>query len=127
MRREYKSETEATEVLKEALWLAWVAAGGTRGMGVLQDNPRAQKEQVWDQAYNMKDYSGRHDGMRNGDLNADYVFGRMLKLRIGRPSQTILKISDQQPRMDYQSWCGVYQTYGALFDAAEKIQTKEAA
>ena len=121
MQRKYETEAQATEVLKEALWLAWVAAGGPRGNGVLRDNPSAQKEQVWDQAYNLKDYSGR--GLTDGmNLNADYVFGRMLKLRIRRPDATTLEIPDFDPRPDYQSWCIKYPSFDALFDAAEKTK-----
>ncbi len=119
MKREYANEQEATEVLKEALWLAWVAAGRPQGMGVFRDNPGANKEAVWDQAYNMKDYSGRPSSLRN-DLNADYVFGRMLKLSVQRDNATTLQYSDSEPRADYQSWCGKYKTYDALFDAAEQ-------
>ena len=37
MKREYKSEAEASSVLKEAIYLAWKAAGGPQGMGFLQD------------------------------------------------------------------------------------------
>lgn len=119
MKRKYESEQRASAVLKEALYLAWIAAGGTRGMGTLQDNPNADKECVWDQAYNKKDYFGRHpsDGK---DLNADYVFGRMVKLSVSRPSDTELDIPDHEPRSDYQSWCRKYPSYAALFDAAER-------
>lgn len=117
--RRYSSDEQASFVLKEALWLAWQAAGGPQGMGFMQDRPHADKEAVWDQAYNMKDYSGRLPYL-GADLNADYVFGRMLKLRVRRPSPETLSFSDSEPRHDYQSWCGKYKTYAALFDAAEK-------
>ena len=118
MKREYKSQEEATAVLKEVVWLAWVAAGGPQGMGFMRDNPNANKDAVWNQAYNKLDYSGRRPG-DGENLNADYVFGRMLKLYVGRPTSTVLAFSDNEPRRDYQSWCGKYKTYAALFDAAE--------
>ena len=120
MRREYKTEAEALEVLRSAVWLAWVAAGGPQGMGFMRDNPKADKAAVWKQAYECGDYSGRHPGDGN-NLSADYVFGRMLKLRVRRPSPTVLELTDNTPTRDYQSWCGKYPTYAALFDAAEKV------
>jgi len=120
MKREYKTETEATEVLKEALWLAWQAAGRPFGMGYLQDNPEANKELVWDNAYNMGDYMGGRSMSRGDDLNADYVFGRMLKLRVGRPSKTVLETTDSKPTWDYQAWCRKYPSYENLFEQAEQ-------
>jgi hypothetical protein len=119
-KRQYDSAKEAELVLKEALWLAWTAAGGPQGMGVLQDNPQATKDQVWDQAYNMKDYSGRGNDMSQ-KLDADYVFGRMLKLRVSRPTPETLVFDDYPPRPDYQSWCNRFRTFDALFDASEKV------
>ena len=112
--REYKTEAQATEVLTEAVWLAWQAAGGA---GWLQDKPSATREQVFIRAFNEGDYVARFSKEKN--LHADYVFGRMLKLRVTRPTATILQFSSDEPRMDYQSWCHKYGTYAALFDAAE--------
>jgi hypothetical protein len=116
--RKYDSDAEALAVAKEALWLAWQAAGGPSGMGFLQDNPAADKEAVWDRAYNKGDYFGRH-GMDDCAVNADYVFGRMLKLRF-EIHGAVLEIPDDIPRRDYQGWCGKYKTYQALFEAAEQ-------
>src|SRR3990167_7595155 len=117
--REYESAERADEVLKEAVWLAWQAAGGPSGMGFMRDNTDATKESVWDNAYNRGDYYGR-GSVHGNDLHADYVFGRMLKLRVRRPDALSLEVHDYEPRRDYQSWCCVYPTFSALFDAAEK-------
>jgi len=119
MKRTYESEKEALAVAKEAMWLAWQAAGGTSGMGALRNNPTAMKDDVWDNAYNEKDYSG----VRNAhgfDVRGDYVFGRMLKLTIHRPTATTIDVPDHLPHREYQAWCGKYPTYAALFDAAEQ-------
>lgn len=116
MERKYESAEQALAVAKEALWLAWKACGGTSGMGFLKNKPESDKEAVWDNAVNMGDYNGR-PRMEPG-INADYVFGRMMKLRFSINGDS-LEFSDSQPRGDYQSWCYQYKTYAALFDAAE--------
>jgi hypothetical protein len=124
MERKYGSNEEAQNVAKEALWLAWNAAGGPSGMGHFRDKPTAGKDDVWKNATNMGDYPGaRPDAER---VNADYVFGRMLKLRFGIKGNAI-DVPDHEPRWDYQAWCGTYKTYAALFDAAESNVLKKAA
>lgn len=117
-KREYKSAEQALAVAKEAMWLAWQAAGGAQGMGVFRNNPGAGKDDVWKNAYNQEDYSMRHGDASS--VNADYVFGRMLKLYF-RMNGATLEFRDDKPRGDYQSWCYVYKTYAELFDAAEKV------
>ena len=116
MERKYESVEEALAVAKEAVWLAWKACGGIRGYGLLKNKPDADKEAVWDNAYEMGDYSGRA-GRAEGSVNADYVFGRMMKLRFNIKGDTI-EFPSHEPRGDYQSWCYVYKSYVALFDAA---------
>ncbi|MFA6244195.1 MAG: hypothetical protein WC655_24850 [Candidatus Hydrogenedentales bacterium] len=125
-KRTYSSAEEALAIAKEALWLAWNAAGGPSGMGAFQNNPGADKEAVWAQAYNMGDYTGKHGGNPER-INADYVFGRMLKLRF-EISGASLEIPDHEPRWDYQGWSGPkYPTYAALFDEAEAEVKQRAA
>jgi hypothetical protein len=124
MERKYSNEEEAIKVAKEALWLAWNAARGPSGMGVFRDNPGADKEAVWKNAANMEDYPGSR--AQAGRINADYVFGRMLKLYFEIKGNT-LDIPDHEPRWDYQGWCGTFKTYRALFEAAELALLKEAA
>lgn len=116
MERKYGSNEEALAVAKEAIWLAWKACGGSVGMGVLQANDQAKKDEVWKRAYDQGDYAMRHGTPE--EVNADYVFGRMMKLYFTVKGDTI-KHRDNEPRGDYQSWCYVYKTYAALFDAAE--------
>lgn len=116
MERKYGSNEEALAVAKEAIWLAWNACGGPMGAGVLQDRGQQPKDKVWDQAYNQRDYAGRHGPAEA--VNADYVFGRMMKLYFTVKGDTITH-RDEAPRWDYQAWCGKYKSYAALFDAAE--------
>ena len=125
-KRTYSSPEEALAVAKEAMWLAWNAAGNPSYMGVFQDNPGASKEDVWDRAYNEGDYTGGHSG-RPEYVNADYVFGRMLKLRFDIIGSA-LEIPDYTPRWDYQGWSGKrYPTFAALFNAAESALKERAA
>ena len=119
MKLEYKSNAEAMAVAKRALYLAWVAAGGPRGMGFLQDRGQQDENAVWDQAYEKRDYNGRPEGEPAGRIDADYVFGRMLKLRFSVNGDSI-DFPDHEPRGDYQSWCGRYPSFAALFDEAAK-------
>ncbi len=118
VKRTYKNKEEAQSVLKEAIWLAWNAAGGPLEMGVFQDAPQASKEDVWANATGLGDYVGHTS--RQGRLNADYVFGRMLKLQLSYGNNFIEEPA-HTPRLDYQAWCGKYKTYADLLDAAEKV------
>ena len=122
MKRTYANKDEVEAVLQEALWLAWNAAGGTSGMGFLQNNPGATKESVWENATGAGDYF--ISTSRPGSLNADYVFGRMMKLRLEYGDEHI-DVPEHEPRSDYQAWCRKYPTYEALLDAAEKSAEEE--
>lgn len=105
-------------VAKEALWLAWQACGGPYGMGVFQDQPGATKEQVVANAMIRGDYPAASiNRNKPGELYADYVFGRMVKLII-RWDVNGIEVNDNPPRRDYQSWCHEYQTYEILILAA---------
>ena len=117
-----KQHIDPEAVVKEMFWLAWQACGGPLGMGMFQDNPAADKESVWKNVYDAGDYPGgkKMAGFRrNGGAYGDYVFGRMMKLYIELDAES-LEFSDNAPRIDFQSWCGKYPTYEALYDAAVK-------
>jgi len=111
---------DAHEVAKEALWLAWQACGGPLGMGILQDNGGATKKDVVENVMSHGDYPGAAliFKQRKGEINADYAFGRMMKLRCEFKKGSIL-YPESKPTFDYQSWCVVYPTYEELFKAAE--------
>ncbi len=119
MERKYSSNAEALKVAKRAIFLGWQAVGGPSGYGVFQDRgPQQDEETVWKQAYERGDYGGRDEREPVGKMNADYVFGRMMKLRF-RVAGDTLTHPDHEPRSDYQAWCRKYPTFAALFDAAE--------
>ena len=115
--RTYTNKEEVQSVLKEALWLAWNAVGGPTGMGIFQDLPQATKEAVWQNVTGVGDYPSYTS--RLGDLRADYVFGRMMKLNLSYGDKFI-KEPVGKPTLSYQGWCGTYKTYADLLDAAEK-------
>lgn len=106
------------EVAKEVFWLAWQACGFPMGMGVFQDNPTATKEDVWKNITDMGDYPVPTS--IKGEAYADYVFGRMLKLRITY-GDDFITISDTPPARAYQSWCPTYPRFLDLLNAAAKI------
>lgn len=112
MRFEYSNP----EVLaKRIVFLAWKACGGPMGMGILQNNPGAGEAEVWKQAFGRGDYGGM--GAKAGQVYADYVFGRMMKLTLSWDASSVT-LSDAECRLDYQSWCSTYPTYEALAKAA---------
>jgi len=106
-------------VAEEALWLAWQACGGPVGKGVLQDNAGATKQDVVKNALTAGDYPAMHRVKKPGEINADYVFGRMMKLWCEVVKDGIL-YSDRKITPNYESWCLVYPTYEDLFEAAVK-------
>jgi len=112
-----KDKAEATEIMKEMYWLAWQAAGNPSGMGWMRDNPGATKEDVWKNVTNTADYPGP-PLTSPGDFNGDYVFGRMLKLRLSLKEDGTITFTNATPALDYQGWCHKYKTYEALFAAA---------
>lgn len=107
---------KAEDVVKEAMWLAWQACGGTLGMGFLQDNPGATKEDVWKNVASDGDYTVNFRN-KKGEVLADYVFGRMMKLSV-KYTDDELEVRDESPKPDYQAWCREYPTYEALIEKA---------
>lgn len=105
-------------VVEEAFWLAWKACGRTSGMGFLQNRPEATKEQVIGNIMQSGDYPGGDIGLaRPGNVYADYVFGRMMKVGL-KWDNTSVTCRDDEPAADYQAWCRVYPTFRALVEAA---------
>jgi len=107
----------AEEVVKEMFWLAWQACSGPLGMGILQNNPEAGRDDVWKNVQTSGDYVGSLLDSRPGRAYGDYVFGRMMKVGAEYGSDWI-ELREEAPRPDYQAWCLTYPTYGALYDAA---------
>lgn len=103
------------EVVKEAFWLAWQAAGREEGMGVFKAKSGATRDQVWENVVSSGDYAMSHN--KPGDVYGDYVFGRMLKLGIKWDAKSVT-VRDSEPRSDYQAWCRKYPSYWSLIEAA---------
>jgi len=108
-------------ILKEIFWLAWQACGAPEGMGFLQDRPNATKEEVWATVM-----AGGHDASRmfqvlpqqGGEFDADYIFGRMMKLHVEVKPGGEIVMPLGHPSPDYQSWAVRYKSYSDLLAAA---------
>ena len=119
MRFEVPKELAGEAVASEMLWLAWKACGGPVGMGFLQDNPRATKDEVWLAMLNASDYAGDMKRPESGEVAADYVFGRMMKLYFKFTPTTVEWADHQDPGdPDYNAWSGKYRSVSALYEAA---------
>jgi hypothetical protein len=105
-------------VVKRMFFLAYNAAGGPTGMGFLQAVSNATEDDVFNNVRGSGDYCMQLNNSPD-KLHADYVFGRMIKASFGYDKSSVT-IPDSKPRIDYESWCGVYPTYKDLFDAALK-------
>ena len=101
-------------------------------MGAFQNNPTATKEDVWSNVRTAGDYPDRESIMgsgKPGEAHGDYVFGRMMKLRLawGSDSVEVPEAEYDKPTPDYQSWCRKYPTRMALVEAAidslKKVKT----
>ena len=98
---------KAKKVVKRAMYLAWRACGCPTGMGFLQDRPGATEEDVWLSVGTL------------GEVNADYVFGRMMKLSLRYTDDEIVAgLRGDPPQPDYQGWCCIYPSVLALLEAA---------
>ena len=112
------------EVTQEMFWLAWQSSQ-CLGMGILQDNPTATKEDIWKAVtgQTMTDYvipQGSHV-----QPTADYVFGRMMKMSVEICNDGII-VPEWTMQPDYQSWAKRYPTYIVLFEEAQKcLKAKE--
>lgn len=124
---EVKNDPE--EVIKEAFWLAYQAAANPKGMGIMSAHPGADKEDVWENVVNAGDYPGESN-TGEAEYYGDYVFGKMLKLRLydlsvmnanvfGFGGDNAVGIPDIEPRRDYQSWLLGYDDYRHLVEEAD--------
>lgn len=111
-------------VAKEMFWIAWNNSS-VFGAGIYQDNPLATKEDVWNNILNSGDYPGKLNSNQSDkmDLYADYVFGRMMKMRIlidnKKKSLSYPDPEDLSP--SYQSWSQKYSYFELLNEAMKKI------
>jgi hypothetical protein len=117
------SPENANAVAKRAFFLAFTAARGPSWLGFLQDRgPGVSEDEVWANVLGRGDYQGGAlPRQERGEFYGDYVFGRMLKLRIAVDNATgTVSVYDGNPDIDYQAWCGRggYPSYAALVEAA---------
>lgn len=132
MRHEFNG-VECDKLIGRMLWLAYQAAI-PMGMGYLQARDDKSEADVIANVIDAGDYPnamepGVRPDQKGGSVNvsADYVFGRMMKLRF-KAGDNWVELPDHEPRHDYQSWCGKYPTYAALFDAAlESLNARQPA
>ena len=90
-------------VIKEMMWLAWCACNSPLGL----DKSMRTKEEIWSMV---------ELGEKRAD--ADYILGRMMKLRLQWDNNSII-YPDNPPRSDYQAWCHKYPTYERLIKEAQ--------
>ena len=114
------------DVVKRYFWLAWKAAGGTLGMGALQDRPGSMEDDVFQNVLTGRGLSWPRPPYTSS-LRADYVFGRMLKVGI-ETEGGILEASDGDADPEYQAWSHKYKSPADLLVAAvgEVIETEQA-
>lgn len=103
-------------VAKEMVWLAWKACGEPIGMGWLQNRPNASKEEVWTAVVDQSDYPVRRP-LADNEVYADYVFGRMMKLRF-KYSADAIEFDEEKCDLDYHSWALMYPDVKSLVEAA---------
>lgn len=110
-------ETEyPLETAREAFWLAYQASSPARGMGALQARDDASREEVFENVKNEGDYPGPSRS-EDGEYYGDYVFGRMLKLRL-EIEEGGVEVPESEPDRSYQSWATVYSSYEDLVRTA---------
>lgn len=105
------------ETAREAFWLAYKSAGAASGMGMLQARDNVNRENVFENVKNEGDYPGEPIRSGDGELYGDYVFGRMLKLRLEIKGEGVeVPTTEVDPR--YQGWARKYESYEELIQAA---------
>lgn len=100
--------------IKRLFWLAWLASV-TLGAGRLRARPNATEDEVWQNVCGQDDYVLNTN--KPGKLDADYVFGRMMKLEVTFTATTFEITRGKSPRSEYQSWALVYPSVEQLIEA----------
>lgn len=103
--------TNQYEFLSRLLFLAYESSS-VFGMGKIQARPGMDEKMVFSNIIRSGDYPGRV--VQQGTINADYVFGKMMKISIRLHGENVFEFLGGEPRSDYQSWCTRYKTYENL-------------
>jgi hypothetical protein len=103
------------DFVKRMLFRAWEFSDVV-GMGALQDRgPNMTENHIYENVVNMSDYPYKIG--RPNHINADYVFGRMMKLRFKIENDILETNNDNDYRLDYQSFYLKYPNFRSLVNA----------
>lgn len=112
-------------VARRMFFLAYQACGGEFMYGCFRARENPVEEEVWQNVLTSGDYPGAPK-CRPGNLYGDYVFGRMLKLKVQYDRDSVT-VRDDTPDRSYQGWSrkSGYPSYAALVEAAIKSLGEE--
>ena len=112
-----KYDGDCEKLAKRIMYLAWKASR-CLGLGFLQDRGEQNEEEVWASMMGRRDYGGfLANTNQTGDVYADYVNGRMMKLGI-KWSEGEISLNNDNFDREYQSFARLYPTAQSLFDKA---------
>jgi len=104
-------------LIKRIFWLAYNASE-VYGMGHLQKVDNATEDAVWDNIKCSGDYPINRNGP--GEWTADYVFGKMMKLRVEYDDNNEIFVAPGKPNLSYNSWGIKYKSADELVEAAKR-------
>lgn len=109
------------ETIREAFFLAYQAASPASGMGMLQARENPPREEIFQNVATEGDYPGGATRSGDNEFYGDYVFGRMLKLRLG-VTENGVEVPTTEISRRYQGWANTYGSYEELVEtAAENV------
>jgi hypothetical protein len=117
----FNTNVEAVNVASRALFIAYNASL-VFGMGAFKAQENKTENEVFNNVITKGDYPGKLQSipdMSNCHLYADYVYGRMMKLKMTIVNNTI-QFYDDKPKIGFQSWATTYKSYNKLFKLAMK-------
>ncbi|RJR27728.1 hypothetical protein C4561_01350 [candidate division WWE3 bacterium] len=110
------------KLAKRIFWMAYQTSTVV-GMGRFQARNGVTEDDVWSNVVASGDYSISHNS--SDCLYADYVFGRMMKLRVKHTSMG-LAILPEKFHQDYQSFSKTYSDPQTLMKlAVESLDSDE--
>lgn len=103
------------EVFIKRLFYVAYKASVVLGAGFIRAINDATEDEVWKNVTTNGDYAMNFN--KPNDLNADYVFGKMMKLGVKFTEKEFEITRGDNPRYDYQSWVLIYPTVDKLIEA----------
>lgn len=122
----FQNVGEMNDTIRRIFFLAYNACSRASGMSMFQARESASETDVWNNVCRRGDYPTTESGVTSegkgkGDVDADYVFGRMMKLTVQFDFKKLtITMPDYRADPEYQGWSRLYKTYDALVDAAAK-------